>query len=275
MRYYLFGALMLTGACLLCMSPAHAVIEDSWNPHEPYVTTPWYVKVDEAGRKADLDYIAGMRPHHEGALSMAQDYLADPASSSGQMKTLARGIIHNQKFEIGLLGRIAAYQKPAIAQSGAEWRKIADEALVQKERFYRSPVPGPLDADNGEDVVNARDVAFAKAMIIHHQAAIDMAEDYLANKDVQNGYLSRVNLDIIVDQTQDIKLMRDLIGRYAGNPDKIVITADMVDGMESMKHHLAMLIENQNALTNPDYKGQKQQMPADDARPAHGGHHAM
>ena len=34
--------------------------------------------VDPAVVRADFDYIAGMVPHHQGALTMSQDYLADP-----------------------------------------------------------------------------------------------------------------------------------------------------------------------------------------------------
>ena len=44
-----------------------------------------------------------MRPHHAGALTMSQDYLQDPASSSPLLHQLARAIIINQKLEVLLL----------------------------------------------------------------------------------------------------------------------------------------------------------------------------
>ena len=52
---------------------------------------------------------------------------------------------------------------------------------------------------------------FAKAMIIHHQGAMEMARAYHANADARNGFLGLMNVDITTDQTQEIALMRRAI----------------------------------------------------------------
>ena len=56
-------------------------------------------------------------------------------------------------------------------------------------------------------LVGERDVLFAKAMIMHHEGAVEMAREYHANADARNGYLGLMNVDIVTDQTQEIALM--------------------------------------------------------------------
>ena len=61
-----------------------------------------------------------------------------------------------------------------------------------------------------------------------------MAHDYLDNPAVNNGYLERMNLDILRDQKQEIALMWNIIGDYEGDHCDIKITPDMIDGMDDM-----------------------------------------
>ena len=215
-------------------TPAHATLEETYDPGQPRAVTPWYGVAGESVRAADHWFISGMRPHHAGALTMSDDYLTDPAARNGRLKQLARGIIHNQKFEIGMLDTVEKHINSA--EYIGNMQRIATEGLTQRERFFRAPVPGPLDAWAGDKTVSARDVQFAKAMIVHHQAALDMARDYLHNPDAKNGYLKQMCLDILLDQAQEIAFMNDVIADYPGNPDDVKIDASMVHGMEGMSH---------------------------------------
>src|SRR4051812_16338970 len=95
--------LAAAAAPALLAAPARAAIGDGSAPPRGPVPSTWYVRADPAALQADRDYVAGMRPHHAGALSMSRDYLADPEASSPMLKALAAGIIRNQSFEIGLL----------------------------------------------------------------------------------------------------------------------------------------------------------------------------
>ena len=77
---------------------------------------------------------------------------------------------------------------------------------------------------------------FAKAMIIHHQGAVEMARAYHANPDARNGFLGLMNVDITTDQTQEIALMRRVIAAYPGDAASVRVDPSMVHGMEGMRH---------------------------------------
>ena len=76
---------------------------------------------------------------------------------------------------------------------------------------------------------------FAKEMMIHHQAAVDMARQYNADPDAANLILKRLNLDIVADQSYEIGFLQQIVDRYPGDPDAVEI-ADEIPGMEGMHH---------------------------------------
>jgi uncharacterized protein (DUF305 family) len=213
--------------------PAMAAVEPNYTHHEPRAVTPWYGTPNAQERQADLDFITGMRPHHAGALTMSEEYLNDPQAANDSLKQLARGIIRNQEFEIGMLDTV---QKNLADASGKSMQQIATKGLAQRQKFTRSPMPGPLDAWAGSKEISERDVQFAKAMIIHHQAALDMAHEYLRSPQGQNGYLEKMCLDILVDQSQEIAFMQAVIDDYPGDAALVKIDDSMIHGMDHMQH---------------------------------------
>ncbi len=217
---------LLLAAVAVITTPAFAAIEKEYDPSKPRVTTPWIQNMDAPARAADMDFIKGMRPHHAGALTMSQEYLDSQDASNKTLTALARGIIRNQTFEIGVLDSLEHFNK----QGG---KQIAAEGQAQVQRFQRAPMPAVWGSIEN---VSARDVQFAKAMIIHHQGALDMANDYLKNANAKNGYLKKFCLDILVDQQQEIDLMNRVIAAYKGDADAVKITPDMVHGMDGMSH---------------------------------------
>lgn len=235
------SALAAAAALALGAAPARAAIEAGYDPFAAPVPSTWYEPASPAARQADRDYVAGMRPHHAGALSMSRGYLADPAAASPVLQALAHTIIRNQSFEIGLLDEVSRNldRGPTVLSLGP-WRlalqPAATEGMAQMQRFLRSPVPGPA-ASGG--AVTGRDVQFAKAMIIHHQAALDMARAYHANPAARNGFLGLLNTDIIADQSQEIALMRLVVAAYPGDAGAVPVDPSMVHGMEGMRHAAA------------------------------------
>ncbi len=226
--------MLLAGVSLLFTAPmAYAAVEKEYDPGKPRVTTPWFGKIDAASRQADMTFIQGMRPHHAGALTMSQDYLASPNASSPVLKQLARGIMHNQTFEIGMLDSVESHIKAASDNRGMQ--QLATEGLAQQQRFLRAPMP-VLWSGAANPAVTERDVQFAKAMIVHHEGALDMANAYLADPAADNLYLKKMCLDILVDQEQEIALMRKIISTYPGDAAAVKIDASMVHGMEGMHH---------------------------------------
>jgi uncharacterized protein (DUF305 family) len=248
---------------------AQAALEPGYNPG-PRLGTPWYGYVGAAERAADLDFIKGMRPHHAGALTMSDEYLNDRDARNPALKSLAEGIIRNQTFEIGMLDKVETFMQPPAPEGTRSLRQIAVKDLGQRQKFIRSVSPSHLAQRMEAQDVSVRDVQFAKAMIVHHQAALDMAHDYLADPAARNGYLELMCLDILVDQSQEIALMHAIIHNYKGNADAIKIDDSMVHGMEGMKHGGKQGAQHKGHTPAPK-KAVKKAAPAK-ADP-HAGHH--
>src|SRR5690606_13357338 len=64
-RRYFMKRILCSLALLLTFFPAGyaaaSVVEPDYDPSKPPVLTPWFGNVGAAERKADLDFIAGMR----------------------------------------------------------------------------------------------------------------------------------------------------------------------------------------------------------------------
>ena len=236
-RLAVAAALMLSTA-----APTLAAVEEEYAPGGTPSLTTWYGTADPATIAADRAYVAGMRPHHAGALAMAREYLADPDASSPALRKLAHGIIVNQTFEIGMLDEVERNlnRPPVVLDLGfvrLTAQPMATEGLGQRQRFLKAPMPGLLDPVAAPGApVTARDVRFAKGMTIHHQAALDMARDYHANPNGRNAYLGLMNVDIITDQGQEIAFMRRVIAAYPGDANAVTVDPASIHGMEGMGH---------------------------------------
>lgn len=230
-------SLAVLAACVVLPSQlrAESLVEPDYAGTGPKVTTPWYAYYSPANQKADLDFITGMRPHHAGALTMSAEYLASSEKQSERLQALAKGIIRNQEFEITMLDTVEWHIKDIeFKDNKAGWHNIATGKLTQYKRFMRSPAPANIL--RGNDVASAEDVRFAKAMIVHHEGALIMCQDYLASPDSNNTYVERMCLDVLRDQAQEIALMHAIIKSYPGNPDDVKIDPSMIHGMEGMNH---------------------------------------
>ncbi|TPG58123.1 DUF305 domain-containing protein [Roseomonas nepalensis] len=234
--------LALGAGLSLAAPPARALVgEGSDEGVQPVVSTSYTVVGRaglEAALRADRGYVTGMRAHHAGALTMSDEYLADPAARSPALRALAVAIIHNQRFEIALLDGVARnLDRGGSTLGGVAVQPSASEGLAVGQRFARYPIPGPLTpfAAPGE-AVTVRDVQFAKAMTIHHQGALDMAGAYQADPAGRNSFLRLLNVDIITDQTQEIALMRRVAAAYPGDAAAVPVPASMIHGMEGMAH---------------------------------------
>lgn len=256
---------------LAAAQPAFAAVGEDYDPDRAPVTTTWYGLVDPVALRADRDYIAGMRPHHAGALTMSQEYLADPQATNPVLRRLAQAIIRNQRYEIELLDEVGRrLDAPPVTYDLGLFRVTlqpqATEGLAQTQRFMKEPVPGPLVFGAGP--VNERDVQFAKAMAIHHQGALDMAKAYNANPNARNGFLRLLNVHIITDQAQEIALMHRVIAAYPGDTDAVQVPASMIHGMEGMAHGG----DHVGHGTAPAGHGGHGTAPAPQAPGGHGGH---
>lgn len=234
-RAALLAALLAAGLA----GPGQAQSADptrDYTPGEPPAGTTWYVLADPAAQAADRRYVEGMRPHHEGAITMSEEYLKDPEARSPTLRRLAQAIIANQRFEIALLEDVARQiAAPArvldVGFLRLALQPVAMEGLGPAWHFQKWPIPGPVDLLAGPPPTE-RDVQFAKGMAIHHQAAVEMARDYDADPKAKNGFLKWLNIGIITDQMQEIALMQAVIRRYPGDPEQVRVDPSMIHGME-------------------------------------------
>jgi uncharacterized protein (DUF305 family) len=145
---------------------------------------------------ADAMFAQMMIPHHEQAVEMST--LAETRASSPEIKALA--------------AEIKGAQQPEIDQMTAwlgEWGlpvMSGDEAMGDHGGHGMS---GMLTSEQMQQLADAQgpefDRLFAEFMILHHEGAIDMAEDVVDSKDPRVATLAA---EIIRTQAEEIAQMR-------------------------------------------------------------------
>jgi uncharacterized protein (DUF305 family) len=149
----------------------------------------------------DAAFVAGMIPHHQGAIDMAQVVL--DRSRRPELRALAKDIIRTQTAEIALMQGWQADGTVGEADSGDMGAMMDDGAMMM----------GGMSAD---ELRTAPDVdrAFLEAMIPHHQSAVMMAEMVKA----RNGSPEVAELadGIVAAQEREIAEMRQWLKDWYG-----------------------------------------------------------
>lgn len=145
---------------------------------------------------ADYDFVAGMIPHHQGAVDMALIVLK--YGKNPEMKALAERIIIAQRQEIGFMSNWLRARKSSYRMADAKTRP----STIAYEKSMEVMHHGMMVGYTG-DV----DVDFARGMIPHHQGAVDMADILVEYGDAPE--LRELAHDIIRSQKQEIALMQD------------------------------------------------------------------
>src|ERR1700757_3568718 len=166
-------------------------------------------------RDADRDFVAMMVPHHQGALDMAQAELQ--FGHNQKLLRIAQEIVVEQLQEIAAM-RLAigepasptwvtntAHDAPAAAPSHKA-NLGGDAPFVSRSNAAMDKMMTDMAVKPTGDV----DHDFVAMMVPHHQGAIDMAQAELQYG--QNPQLKTIAQEIIVDQMQEIALMRLVLG---------------------------------------------------------------
>lgn len=149
---------------------------------------------------ADVMFAQMMIPHHEQAIELA-DIARDPAiGASEEVRALAEQVKGAQDPEIDLMtSLLTAWGQSATMDSSVD---------------HSTMMSGMLTLDELATVSQARgaefDRAWLEAMIAHHEGAIEMAEDVLA--DGVNADVRALAEQIIAAQRAEIEEMRALLG---------------------------------------------------------------
>jgi YVTN family beta-propeller protein len=173
----------------------------------------------------DHDFVAMMAPHHQGAIDMSEAELR--YGHNEQLLRIAQDIVVEQLQEIAAM-RAASGEK----LTPTEATLAASFASTAAGPGFSSPGPAdnvppslkterPFLAENAAAMTKMMndmtikptgniDRDFVAMMVPHHEAAIDMAKAELRyGREVQ---LRRIAKEIVVDQIQQISLMRLSVG---------------------------------------------------------------
>ncbi len=149
----------------------------------------------------DLRFIDAMRPHHRGAIAMAEE--AQQKSQRSQIKQLAKNIIAAQNREENQLLR--------------QWRKAwYPQASEEPVTYGGDSKTIPMSEQQSQSMMMAQelgaadaefDLRFMNAMIPHHESAITMAKDAL--KKSKRSEIKQLAQEIITSQQQEIDQMKE------------------------------------------------------------------
>ena len=142
---------------------------------------------------AETDFLKLMIPHHQGALEMAL-YEVEHGRKK-EMIQLAKSIFAEQQIEIKMMKQLlmSAYNTPPI-----EIKTAWDATMTTMMK----------DMPETKELKNT-DMAFAKVMMPHHQAGIDMAKVIL--KYGREHSVKRMAENIISSQQIEIEQMKAFI----------------------------------------------------------------
>lgn len=150
---------------------------------------------------ADVMFAQMMIPHHEQAIELADMALDPTVGASSDVTALA--------------GQIKAAQDPEIDQMKASLTSWGEPLTDDSGMDHGSMMGGMLDVDE-LDAIGALtgsefDTAWIEAMIAHHEGAIDMAEEVLA--DGTDPGIKALAEAIISAQTAEIEMLEELLAR--------------------------------------------------------------
>ena len=159
--------------------------------------------IREKSGNASIDFLKGMIPHHDSAVKMAQSYLNHGAENE-ELIALAQDIITSQKEDIRQMnGLLKEYQ-----EDGRKDQEKEDAYLEQYSKMFADDsMSHHMDSSHVKNV----DQAFAEGMVMHHQMAVDMAEDILEYTDYEE--IKTLAQGIIDTQEKEITQMQRLSGQ--------------------------------------------------------------
>jgi uncharacterized protein (DUF305 family) len=193
----------------------------------------------------DRDFVAMMVPHHQGAIDMAQAELL--YGHNQPLLRVAQEIVVEQQQEIAAM-RLAVGE-PASPTWVTEAAKPPPEAGAPAQKSNPGQEAPYLKETNAamDKMMTAMAVKptgdvdhdFTAMMVPHHQGAIDMAQAELRYG--QNQRLKAIAQEIIVDQIQEITLMRLALGeplpQSQSSPTQIPVGAESTPGSPQTQMH--------------------------------------
>lgn len=188
-----FSALVTMGSLVACGTTTQPSESTT-----PAVVTASVEQVSTQHNDADTMFAQMMIVHHEGAIDMAD--LALTKADRDEVKALAERISAAQGPEIEQMSAwLETWGEPTDAGGHAGHGGMDMNGMTQEE------VMGQLEGLSGAEF----DDAFLKAMIAHHEGAVEMSERQLV--DGENPEALALAETIIADQKEEIAEMQGLL----------------------------------------------------------------
>lgn len=149
---------------------------------------------------ASVDFLAGMIPHHESAIAMAESYF-QYGGKNEELKQIATQIVETQTKEIEQMNQM-------IEEIKAEETIDAEKESAYLEEYNRMFTD---HSNHGGSMTFAGNVeeAFAQGMIEHHQMAVDMAKAILEYTEYES--IKTFAQEIITAQEKEIEEMNTIL----------------------------------------------------------------
>lgn len=153
-----------------------------------------------ADAEYDLRFIDAMIPHHEGAVTMAQDILKK--SQRPELQQLAKDIIKAQQTEIAQMKQWRQTWYPQAPTTPMAWHSGMNH-MMEMSTDQIKMMRMDRDLGNADAEYDRR---FLDAMIPHHEGALVMAQDLLQKS--QRPELQQLGKNIIKSQQAEIDQMQ-------------------------------------------------------------------
>jgi len=149
-----------------------------------------------ASNEADVEFLQGMIPHHEQAIDMAE--MAVEQAESEQVKQLASRIQDAQGPEIEQMRQMLRSIGAEETSMDHDMDSVGGGMMSEEEMVAMSEAQGP-----------EFDTMFLEMMIRHHEGAMEMAEQELAEGEMEEA--KALAEKIIDEQEAEIEEMRSLL----------------------------------------------------------------
>jgi uncharacterized protein (DUF305 family) len=204
-------AVLLAGASLGCSSGTVGSGVQPATPGEPTIAVPGRQPYTEA----DVQFMAGMIPHHAQAILIAG--WAPTHGASRPVLALAERIVVAQQDEILIMQTWLRDRGQKVPAADATHHK-----MVMNGVEHDMLMPGMLNAEELAQLDKARgtefDRLFLTYMIRHHAGAVSMVDKLHASDGaVQDEVVFKLTSDIYADQTTEIDRMQKILAALPGS----------------------------------------------------------
>jgi uncharacterized protein (DUF305 family) len=158
---------------------------------------------------ADVDFMAGMIPHHAQAVLMAK--MAPAQAARPELKLMCERMLISQRDEIEFMRNWLRDRGQTVPPPDATHHRMKMNGVE-----HDMLMPGMLTRDEMAALEKASgadwDRLFLEGMIKHHQGAIKMVDDlFAAHGALQDEDVYQFATDIYADQTSEIERMEKML----------------------------------------------------------------